>query len=284
MGGVSPRTDMHSAIGAAAGGTTDPGAGAAPSQGTDVPMRSFDGISVERLRAELRVPQLHLLASTGSTLDVAHRLGAAGAPHGTLVLADQQTHGRGRGGKSWSSPPGTGLWITVLVRPAATAVPRLMTVRLGLAAAAVLDRFAPQPIGIKWPNDLYVGDRKLAGLLVEARWRGDRPDWLAVGMGINVTAAAHVRRGAALGAGARRLEVLRVLLPAIRSAIDRPDPLLDAGELASYDARDLARDARCVEPVAGTVRGITPDAELIIDTATGTTTVASGSLVLAEDA
>ena len=249
----------------------------------DVPMRSFDGLAVEQLRSRLRVPELHLFASTGSTLDVAHRLGAAGAPHGTLVLADRQTQGRGRGGKSWSSPPGTGVWMTMLARPAERTVPQVLTVRLGLLAAKVLDGFAPSAVRIKWPNDLYVADRKLAGVLVEARWRGSSPEWLAVGMGINVTSAAHAIRSAALGPGTGRLAVLQALVPPLRAAIDRSAPTLDTAEIEAYNARDLARGAACTEPIAGIVQGISSAAELIIATPTGPVMVNSGSLVLSED-
>jgi len=248
----------------------------------DVPMRTFDGVSVERLRTELHVPELHLFASTASTLDVAHRLGASGAPHGALVLADRQTAGRGRGGKSWSSPPGTGLWITILARPVTT-VPPVMTVRLGLAAARVLDLFALAPVQVKWPNDLYVGGRKLGGVLVEARWRGTSLEWVAIGIGINVTVPGHAARGGALGAHAGRASVLRALMPSLRAAFDRTEPILDAGEVADYEVRDLARDRACVKPVHGIVRGITAGAELIIATNTGMVTVHAGSLTLSEE-
>ena len=251
---------------------------------TDLPMRTFDGVSIERLRRELAVPELHLFASTGSTLDVAHRLAAAGAPHGTLVLADRQTAGRGRGGKSWASPPGTGLWLTVLARPTDAVVPQVLTVRLGLAVARALDPLAPRRIGIKWPNDLLLGDRKLAGVLVEARWRGSRAEWLAVGLGINVTTAGHAERGGALGAQVRRLDVLRTLMPVLRAAVDRREEQLDGAEHAEYDARDLTRGAACVEPRAGIIRGITGGAELLVETGDGVVAVGSGSLVLSEDA
>lgn len=247
-------------------------------------MRSFDGVSVERLRSELRVPELHLLASTPSTLDVAHRLGGAGAPHGTLVLAEQQTQGRGRGGKTWSSPPGTGLWITLLARPEAVAILQVITVRLGLAAAQSLDRFAPKPVRIKWPNDLYVASRKLAGVLVEARWRGSSPDWLAVGLGINVASAAHTVAGAALNPGTQRVAVLAALIPAVLKVLARSDSLLDETELAAFARRDLARGLPCREPRPGIVHGITPSAELLIDAGGELVAVNSGSLVLAEEA
>jgi BirA family biotin operon repressor/biotin-[acetyl-CoA-carboxylase] ligase len=175
------------------------------------------------------------------------------------------------------------LWITILARPATPAIPRVTTVRLGLAAARSLDRFAATRVQIKWPNDLFVDDRKLAGLLVEARWRGTSPEWLAIGIGINVTGAGHARRGGALESGTARAAVLRAVMPALQAAIDRADATLDDAEIAEYDARDLARGANCVEPVSGIVRGITRAAELIIDTAAGEVTIHSGSLVLAEE-
>ena len=250
----------------------------------DVEMPSFDGESLGVLRDKLQVPALHLFASVGSTLDVVHRLASEGAPHGTLVIADRQTRGRGRGGKTWESPPGSGLWITLLARPRDAVVPQVLTVRLGLAAAVALDGLAGQTVRIKWPNDLYLADRKLAGVLVEARWRGTRAEWLAVGLGINVTAPGHAERGGALGPDVHRLDVLHALMPSLRIAMDRADPELDAGELAQYDARDRARGSACVEPRHGTVRGISSTAELLIETDDGVVAVGSGSLVLAEEA
>ena len=249
----------------------------------DVPMPAFDGVDAIALRRELDLPGLHLFESVGSTLDVAHELGEGGAPHGTLVIANEQTEGRGRGGKSWASPPHSGLWMTILARPAGAVVPQVLTVRLGLAAARALDPLAGSPIRIKWPNDLLLGDRKLAGVLVEARWRGSRAEWLAVGLGINVNAPGHADRGGALGPHVQRLDVLRALMPPLREAIDRRDVVLGATERSEFDARDRAQGAACLEPRPGIVRGITGDAELLIETVQGVVAVNSGSLVLAED-
>jgi BirA family biotin operon repressor/biotin-[acetyl-CoA-carboxylase] ligase len=82
-------------------------------------------------------------------MDVAHRLAASGAPAGTLVIANEQTAGRGRGGKSWQSSPETGLWLTLIERPADTSGLDVLSIRVGLAAAESLDRFAPEPIRLK---------------------------------------------------------------------------------------------------------------------------------------
>ena len=251
--------------------------------GEDRPARSFDGAADDQLRRDLEIPELHLFQSVGSTLDVAHRLGDAGAPHGTVVIADRQTRGRGRGGKSWASPPGAGLWLTVLARPGAAIVPQVMTIRLGLAAARALEPLASGRIALKWPNDLFLGDRKLAGILVEARWRGARAEWLAVGIGVNVTAPGHAELGGALGPHVHRLDVLRSLMPPLRAAIDRLEPDLDDSERAEFEARDRCRGRTCVAPRAGIVRGLNPGGELLVETSDGMVAMGSGSLVLAEE-
>ena len=107
---------------------------------------------LERL---LDLPRVDLLDSTTSTLDVAHRIAAEGAASGTLVIANEQTAGRGRGGKTWRSLPGAGIWLTLIERPADTSGLGVLSLRVGLAAAQALDRFASEPILLKWPNDLY---------------------------------------------------------------------------------------------------------------------------------
>ena len=254
----------------------------AASADEETPSRSYDGVAVSELRAVLGMPELHLFATTSSTLDVAHRLGAEGAVHGTLVIADRQTAGRGRGGKTWASPPGAGVWMTLLARPAGAVVPQVLTVRLGLAAARALDALAPARIDLKWPNDLLIGDRKLAGVLVEARWRGARVEWVAVGIGINVTAPGDSARGIGLGRGVRRIDVLQSLVPALQEALGRTDPELDSSELREYAARDRFHGAACVEPRRGIIRGINRAAELLVETSTGVVAVATGSLVLQE--
>ena len=123
---------------------------------------------------------------------------------------------------------------------------------------------------------------KLAGILVEARWRESRLEWVAIGLGVNLQAPLGVE-GAALRNGARRVEVLSELVPAIRSAA-AAEGLLSPRELADFGARDLARGRRCREPAVGTVAGIDSHGALIVTTAAGTTACRSGSLVLEEEA
>ncbi len=227
----------------------------------------------------LDVPRVELLESTTSTLDVAHRIAAEGAPAGTLVVANEQTAGRGRGGKSWQSSAGTGIWLTLIERPANSSGLEVLSLRVGLAAAEALDRFAPEPIRLKWPNDLYIDRGKLAGILVEARWREGSVEWVAIGLGVNVSAPLEVQNSAGLEPGTDRVDVLGELVPALRAAVIATGPL-DASEREEFNARDMARGKACVQPAIGRVAGITPTGELLIALADSVVPFRSGSLVL----
>jgi BirA family biotin operon repressor/biotin-[acetyl-CoA-carboxylase] ligase len=222
-------------------------------------------------------------ASVGSTLDVAHDLAAAGAPSGTLVLADMQTAGRGRGGKHWTSEPGAGISLTLVERKVDPEIVELLALRLGLAAAASIDPFTEHAISVKWPNDLYTAGRKLAGILVEARWRDAAPEWVAIGMGVNVVAPAGVPNAAGLRRGTARVEVLRVLIPALRSALARRGSL-DPSERDVLARRDMSRGRAIERPGVGRVEGISELGELLVRNAQGTVDrYRAGSLVFMEE-
>ena len=227
------------------------------------------------------------LEEVGSTLDVAHQLAAAGADPGTLIVADAQTAGRGRMGRSWRSERGAGIWLTLIERPRDPSGLEVLSLRVGLALAPELDAFATGRVQLKWPNDLYVGGRKLGGILIEARWREQSLEWLAIGVGINLRSPANEPTAVGLRAGVARDEVLEQIVPAIRGAAARRGPL-DARELAAFAARDLAVGRRCVEPVAGVVRGISSSGALQVEVAlssgngTTLTEIRAGSLVLDE--
>lgn len=227
----------------------------------------------------LELPRVELLESTTSTLDVAHRIAADGAPAGTLVIANEQTAGRGRGGKSWQSQPGAGIWLTLVERPAETSGLGVLSLRVGLAAAEGLDRFASEPIRLKWPNDLYVDRGKLAGILVEARWREQAVDWVAIGLGVNVIAPDNLEKAAGLEPGTSRLDVLSELVPSLRAAARASGPL-GPEEREEFNARDLARGKACIQPAIGRVAGITPTGELLVALADSVVPFRSGSLVL----
>ncbi|WP_276351553.1 biotin--[acetyl-CoA-carboxylase] ligase [Cohnella caldifontis] len=129
---------------------------------------------------------LKLYEEVGSTQDELRKLAAEGAPEGTLVIAESQTQGRGRMGRSWLSPPGKGVWMSLLLRPQ---VPLVFTPQLTLLAAVALSRaivrVVPLDIGIKWPNDLLVNGRKISGILLESAAEDERLKYVAVGIGIS---------------------------------------------------------------------------------------------------
>jgi BirA family biotin operon repressor/biotin-[acetyl-CoA-carboxylase] ligase len=238
----------------------------------------FDGLTSRELAETLGLPHVELMESTTSTLDVAHRLASDGCRSGTLVIADHQTKGRGRTGK-WSSDAGRGLWITLVERPVDTSGLEVLSLRVGLRAARALDRFAPEPVRLKWPNDLYIDDRKLAGILIEARWREGRLDWVSIGVGVNIKAPDDMPLAAELDPGTHRLEVLADLIPALRTAATCAGNLKPI-ELIEWNARDMARGRKCSAPARGTVEGISPAGELLVALADTIARFRSGSLIL----
>ena len=241
-------------------------------------MMTYDGISDEALATTLSLPRVVLFDEVDSTMDVANALATEGAPAGTLVLADAQLAGRGRAGRRWESNAGSGIWLTLIERINDPSALDVLSLRIGLRAARALDRFATDRIGLKWPNDLYLGTGKLGGILVESRWRGSRPEWTAIGVGINVR-DVDFPGGSALGDGISRVEVVGELVPALRSAASARGHLV-ATELDEFAARDIAVGKACRQPVEGTVAGIDGAGALLIDTARGRRRVAEGSLLL----
>ena len=221
-------------------------------------------------------PRLHLRATT-STNDRARALAATGAPHGTLVTASEQTAGRGRQGRTWAAPAGQALLCSLVLRSADPLLP----LRAGLAVADVAGAAAR----VKWPNDVLLDGRKLAGVLVEAR---PQEGWAVLGIGLNAAVdltalPAGVRdRAATLGRSPAALEgTLAELLVALERRLAEPAE-------AALDAL-RARDALLGAPVrweggAGTGAGIAPDGGLLVRRADGSTTaLGAGEVHLAVD-
>jgi BirA family biotin operon repressor/biotin-[acetyl-CoA-carboxylase] ligase len=131
---------------------------------------------------------MHLLATTTSTNDEAKRAAKDGAPHGATWVAEQQTAGRGRQGRTWESPRGENLLFSTLARvacPPSRLPPVALAVGLAVRDAVAAAAPAAAPV-IKWPNDVLVGGRKIAGVLVEAITAGSRVEAVVIGVGINV--------------------------------------------------------------------------------------------------
>lgn len=129
-----------------------------------------------------------------STNDLAATLAERGAPEGCIVAANAQTAGRGRHGRSWVSPPGAGLYVSTVLRPHSDDA-SLVTIAAGVAVAEGIQAATGLVTGVKWPNDVFVGDRKVAGVLAEASSAAaDHPgsaiQYVVLGFGINVMPAA----------------------------------------------------------------------------------------------
>lgn len=211
-------------------------------------------------------------------MDDAHAEALAGAPAGTLIVADEQRQGRGRAGRSWASEQGSGLWMTLVERPEDTAMLGVLALRTGMALADALHAFVEHPVRLKWPNDLFVGDGKLGGILIEARWRESAVDWVAIGVGVNMRVPTAIDTAAAVRDGVTRAELLQAIVPAMRAAA-RQTGALSSRELEAWRRRDLAVGRRIVLPTAGIVRGIAPDGALLVEQDGVTTEVRAGSLV-----
>jgi BirA family biotin operon repressor/biotin-[acetyl-CoA-carboxylase] ligase len=240
----------------------------------------YDGHAGAELAALLGVPHVEAFTSVTSTLDVAHRI-ASSVPAGTLLLADEQTAGRGTQGRRWLSGAGEGIWLALIERPADARALDVLSIRCGLYAAEALDDLAPAPIGVKWPNDLYVGGRKLAGVLIETRWRGSAAEWVAIGFGLNVRTPA-LETATGLADGCTRIDALVRLVPALRQAARAKGPLAD-DELARWRGRDVARGRLILAPSSGTVDGVGPAGELLVRSGDGSVTShRTGTLTFAE--
>jgi BirA family biotin operon repressor/biotin-[acetyl-CoA-carboxylase] ligase len=217
-------------------------------------------------------PRIHF-RRVDSTNARARALAAAGAPHGTLVTAREQSAGRGRQGRVWSAPPGQALLCSLIVREP----PRLLPMAAGAAVAFVVGVDAR----IKWPNDVLVDGRKVAGILVEAR---PQERWAVVGIGVNVAVSvaelpAELRdRAGTLGYEPGALEGwLERLLEALSRWVEASDE-----EILGF-VRE--RDALLGRPVlwaggAGTGAGIDGDGRLLVATEGGRVALEAGEVHL----
>jgi BirA family transcriptional regulator, biotin operon repressor / biotin---[acetyl-CoA-carboxylase] ligase len=131
------------------------------------------------------------LRRTTSTNDVAAGLARQGAPDGTVVVADQQTAGRGRQGRVWLAPPRSSLLCSVLVRPSLAPAHTARLMMLAAVAMTQAMRGLGLPAAIKWPNDVLIGGCKVAGILVEAQIEGERIEYAVAGIGVNVNLDAQ---------------------------------------------------------------------------------------------
>jgi BirA family transcriptional regulator, biotin operon repressor / biotin---[acetyl-CoA-carboxylase] ligase len=232
-------------------------------------------------------PRLHYFDRVSSTMDVLHELAAGGAEAGSGVLAGEQLEGRGSRGRSWHSPPG-GLWLSVLFRPAIVQGLEVVSLRAGLAVAEAMQPLVPEPLQLKWPNDLILRGRKLGGMLCEARWQGEFLGWVAVGVGLNVqnpvTDDLEATAVSLAGLGiAPDLSALTDLVVAALRKLELNGGELSPSELRRFAARDCLRGRAIREPVAGIVQGLSADGALMVQPDTGPLiALRTGSVTLAD--
>jgi BirA family biotin operon repressor/biotin-[acetyl-CoA-carboxylase] ligase len=217
---------------------------------------------------------------TASTNDDAKRAAREGAPHGAAFIANAQSGGRGRLGRSWFSPPGENLYVSYVLRPSfdPKRIP-LATLTAGLAVAdAVAPRVATRRVGLKWPNDVYVDGRKVAGILCEAQVVDGRPAWIVVGIGINVRTrsfpAELAERATSLAmSGASALDRGDLFVDLTRALVHRLAMLGDGKVpelIAAFAAKDeLAGETITVDGAPATALRIAEDGALVIRRADG---------------
>ncbi|MGV8059158.1 MAG: biotin--[acetyl-CoA-carboxylase] ligase [Smithellaceae bacterium] len=140
-----------------------------------------------KLSGKLIGHKLYYFPEIDSTNDEVFRLGGAGAPEGTVVLADSQTKGRGRMQRTWHSPAGSNIYTSLLLRPhfKPAAAPQISLVA-GVAVAELLEQYCPGKIELKWPNDVLLKGKKVCGILAQMKTTADQVDFIVVGIGINI--------------------------------------------------------------------------------------------------
>ena len=222
--------------------------------------------------AALGSPRVHY-RQIDSTNERARELAAAGAPHGTLVTAAEQSAGRGRQGRRWTAPPGRALLCSLLIRDP----PRLLPLAAGVAVADV----AGAPARVKWPNDVLVDGLKVAGILVEGR---PQERWAVLGIGLNVALREEDFPPELVGrAGTLGLEP-EAVQPTLERLLERLEDWLSAAPEAVLDAV-RERDALFNRPVRwsggeGRGAGIDSEGRLLVVTAEGQLALDAGEIHL----
>ena len=231
---------------------------------------------------------------TGSTNDDARSLALEGAPEGTVVLAAQQTSGRGRLGREWSSPVG-GVYASVVLRPAVeTPEAIVLPLVVGLGVARGLDTLGIRTL-LKWPNDLLCVDgRKVAGVLLEGLSEGWLISWIVAGVGVNVRTAPDRERSASVdelfGRRVPLADVAAAVLDGLAVAYRRWQTDGFAPFAAEYERRSYlaGRQVRVSDAAGrvlaeGEVAGIDALGRLLVSTGTGTVPIVAGDVTLRED-
>ena len=235
-------------------------------------MNTLNLAAVERLlRTEAIGRRITYLDSTGSTMDIAREWAAADAPHGAVVIAEEQTAGRGRFGRRWVSPAGLNLYLTLLVRPDAERLGALAMIT-SLAVCRAIETATDLAPVIKWPNDVQIGGRKVSGILIESESQGEDVRYALVGPGINVNdpiadpEIAEIATSLAreVGREVSREDVLAAFLNEFEDAYVTPLQVHAAWRSRLATLGEAVRLGFRGETYEGVAEDVTPDGSLIL--------------------
>jgi len=226
--------------------------------------------------------EVYSFQETSSTSDVASALARGGAEEGTVVVADKQTTGRGRVGRSWESPSSVGIWVSIILRPR---IPPMNAPQLTIASAvAVCDLLQEETdleVSIEWPNDIVISDKKVCGILTEMVAEQDRVEFVILGVGLNVNHTKQdfsptlmdIATSLYIEDGVKRDRT--ALLCRLLEQLERYYEMLQAGKFSEIAARwsansyTLGRRVQCTSegrPVEGVAEGLDFDGALLVRT------------------
>ncbi len=248
-----------------------------------VPDKLLPGEVLQGLKTRILRGPVHHFETLNSTNDLAKELAVQGAPEGALVVAETQTGGRGRLGREWNSPPGVGLYVSLVLRPMLPPMelPQI-TLTTAVAVVRAVRRVAGLAPGIKWPNDLLINDKKLGGILTEMETESDRIRHVVVGLGLNVNnsgfppelAATATSLTLAVGGAYSRVHLLQAWLEEFEALYDRflhqgfPEILEEwKGYTVTLGRPVTVRQGP--REISGQALDVAPDGALLLQTASG---------------
>jgi len=232
-------------------------------------------------------PDIRWYDSVPSTMDIATALASQGAPHGVVVAAHQQTAGRGRRGSTWASPAGAGLYFSFIARPRDARRIPLMTLAAGVGVRDGVRSATGLTPDLKWPNDLLVDRKKLAGILAEGHALGSCDEAVVIGVGVNVQPAAYppdvtaratsieAELGRAIDRDLLLSEILTGLQHRLVALSQNPGDILQAWRAASPSAMGAHVEWNGHH---GVTAGIDESGALLMKTATGLERIIAGAI------
>jgi len=258
----------------------------------------MDEKSLRKRLSDLPLGEIRYLHQTGSTNDVALVWATEGAPDLSVVVADEQSSGRGRMGRRWSTPPGSALAISVILHPAGVERDHLSLLS-GLGALSLTQLLTEHglPAQIKWPNDILISGRKTAGVLVEMVWMGEQVESAVLGIGVNVLPesvpsdmeiqfpATSIHSSGLLNDRLDILHDLLIKLIGLRSQIGEPIFIRSWESALAYMNEPVyvwnePSSDNLTESLMGIMRGLGPDGALKLETSDGIRLINFGEIHL----